>query len=102
MNRDSVLRFFTRTESGGAATLYITMKQILLIDDDIELCALLTDYLQAEGFEVEAVHNGESGLQKALSGNLQYRRAGCDVARNLGTRRAPAAAPAIARPGAAA
>ena len=45
------------------------MKQLLLIDDDIELCALLTDYLQAEGFEVEAVHNGESGLQKALTGN---------------------------------
>ena len=45
------------------------MKQILLIDDDIELCALLTDYLQAEGFEVEAVHNGESGLQKALTGS---------------------------------
>jgi len=45
------------------------MKQVLLIDDDIELCSLLTDYLQTEGFEVEAVHNGESGLQKALGGN---------------------------------
>ncbi|HEY3927713.1 MAG TPA: response regulator transcription factor [Candidatus Koribacter sp.] len=45
------------------------MKQILLIDDDIELCSLLTDYLRAEGFEVEAVHNGEAGLQRALAGN---------------------------------
>ncbi len=44
------------------------MKRVLLIDDDIELCALLTDYLRAEGFEVEAAYNGESGLQRALSG----------------------------------
>lgn len=44
------------------------MKRVLLIDDDIELCALLTDYLRAEGFEVEAVYNGESGLQRAASG----------------------------------
>src|SRR3569833_1096512 len=45
------------------------MKQILLIDDDIELGALLTDYLRTEGFDVQAVHNGELGLQKALSGS---------------------------------
>lgn len=44
------------------------MKRVLLIDDDIELCSLLTDYLRAEGFEVDAVYNGESGLQRASSG----------------------------------
>ncbi len=44
------------------------MKRVLLVDDDIELCALLTDYLRAEGFEVDAVYNGESGLQRAVSG----------------------------------
>ena len=35
--------------------------RILIIDDDVELCELLRDYLAAEGFSVEAVHDGESG-----------------------------------------
>lgn len=42
---------------------------ILVIDDDIELCELLTDYLVPEGFEVEAIHNGETGAARALAGN---------------------------------
>ena len=42
------------------------MNRILIIDDDEELCELVSEYLSAEGFEVEAVHDGESGLQKAL------------------------------------
>jgi DNA-binding response OmpR family regulator len=41
--------------------------RILLIDDDKELCALLSEYLQSEGFRVEAVHDGERGLEKALT-----------------------------------
>jgi two-component system response regulator CpxR len=41
--------------------------RILLIDDDKELCALLSEYLQSEGFAVEAVHDGERGLEKALT-----------------------------------
>jgi len=42
------------------------MNRILIIDDDEELCELVSEYLSAEGFEVEAIHDGESGLQKAL------------------------------------
>lgn len=42
------------------------MNRILIIDDDEELCELVSEYLSVEGFEVEAVHDGESGLQKAL------------------------------------
>jgi DNA-binding response OmpR family regulator len=41
---------------------------ILLIDDDEELCELLTDYLGREGFEVDAVHDGAAGLERALAG----------------------------------
>jgi two-component system response regulator CpxR len=37
--------------------------RILIIDDDVELCELLRDYLAAEGFAVEAVHDGESGAE---------------------------------------
>jgi DNA-binding response OmpR family regulator len=36
---------------------------ILLIDDDRELCELLTDYLQLEGFQVEAVHDGAEAVK---------------------------------------
>ena len=43
------------------------MNRILIIDDDEELCELVAEYLTVEGFETEAVHDGESGLQRALS-----------------------------------
>jgi two-component system response regulator CpxR len=43
------------------------MSRILVIDDDSELCELLTDYLRPEGFEVTSVHDGEQGLQLAVS-----------------------------------
>jgi two-component system response regulator CpxR len=42
--------------------------KILIIDDDRELCELLRDYLGAEGFIVEAVHDGEEGARRALEG----------------------------------
>jgi len=42
--------------------------RILVIDDDVELCELLTDYLTPEGFQVEAVHDGAQGAARALSG----------------------------------
>ena len=34
------------------------MPKILLVDDDLELCDLLRDYLQGEGFDVSMVHDG--------------------------------------------
>ena len=39
-------------------------KQILLVDDDTELCELLTDYLSHEGLDVAAVHDAESALAR--------------------------------------
>jgi two-component system response regulator CpxR len=44
---------------------------ILVIDDDAELCELLVDYLGAEGYRVEAVHDGLSGMARALEGRHQ-------------------------------
>ena len=41
---------------------------VLLVDDDGELCELLTEYLGDEGFEVESRHDGASGLERALTG----------------------------------
>lgn len=40
--------------------------EILLIDDDTELCSMLTDYLSRFGFQVTAVHRGDTGLAMAL------------------------------------
>lgn len=45
------------------------MKQILLIDDDRELCALLREYLEPEGFACTVVHNGVDGLARAIEDN---------------------------------
>ena len=44
------------------------MHRILVIDDDIELCQLVAEYLETEGYEVEAVHDGEAGVARALAG----------------------------------
>ncbi len=45
------------------------MNRILVIDDDVELCELLSDYLQPEGFVVETVNESRLGIEKALSGD---------------------------------
>lgn len=42
------------------------MNKILIIDDDEELCELVSEYLTVEGFEVNTVHDGETGLSEAL------------------------------------
>ncbi len=39
--------------------------RILLVDDDRKLCALLADYLTPLGYEVEAVHTGPDGIERA-------------------------------------
>ena len=44
------------------------MPKVLLIDDDRELAGLLGEYLQQDGFETQAVHDGEAGVAQALSG----------------------------------
>jgi len=40
--------------------------RLLIVDDDIELCELLSEYLATEGFEVATANDGVSGLQRAL------------------------------------
>jgi two-component system, OmpR family, response regulator CpxR len=52
-----------------SATIKMAMERILIIDDDFELCTLVSEYLATEGFRVEAVHDGETGLQRATAGN---------------------------------
>lgn len=44
------------------------MARVLLVDDDVELTGMLAEYLGREGFDVTAVHDGESGADRALAG----------------------------------
>ena len=39
---------------------------VLLIDDDIDFCELLAEYLEREGFNTRAAHDGVSGYEAAL------------------------------------
>ena len=45
------------------------MSKLLLVDDDIELTTMLTEYLEREGFNVTAVHNGDAAVREALNGD---------------------------------
>ena len=67
------------------------MDRILIIDDDEELCELVSEYLTVEGFETTAVYDGETGLREALSGAFDMvtldvmlpKKNGFDVLREL-------------------
>ena len=39
---------------------------ILLVDDDVELCALMREFFRKHGYTIECVHNGRDGLAQAL------------------------------------
>ncbi len=45
-------------------------ERILLVDDDRELCNLISTYLGYEGFEVYSTYDGYRGLEKALTGKF--------------------------------
>lgn len=76
------------------------MTHILLADDDVELCQMVKEYLTAEGFTVDTVHDGDAALERAKSGDFDLivldvmmpRRNGLDVLREL---RAHAATPVL-------
>ena len=43
------------------------MDRVLLVDDDVQLCKLLAERLATEGLQMETVHDGPGGLERALS-----------------------------------
>ena len=59
----------SRPLSGGQAA-----EKLLLVDDDTELCSLLTEYLTAEGYQVDAAYNAQQALEKLQnqSGSKSY------------------------------
>lgn len=68
-----------------------SMNSILIADDDTELCELLQQYLQVEGFEVSTAFDGDTALQAAREGEFDLMvldvmlplRNGFDVLREL-------------------
>jgi two-component system response regulator CpxR len=44
------------------------MDRVLIVDDDVELCELVAEYITSEGFQVESAADGPRGLERALSG----------------------------------
>ena len=42
--------------------------RLLLVDDDLELCRLMNEFLSMQGFDVTMAHDGPSGLRHALDG----------------------------------
>ena len=43
------------------------MIKVLLVDDDVDLTTMLSQYLRREGFDVHAVHDGEAGAIEAVN-----------------------------------
>src|SRR4030088_2545353 len=64
--RDNHTRRMTTTENVAP----VPVERILVIDDDVELCELVTEYLQPEGFRVLTAHDGIAGAERALSGEF--------------------------------
>ena len=74
-----------------AALTPSNMERILIVDDDADLYQLVREFLQPEGFQVEAAYDGPRGLERALSGDyglvvldvMLPEMGGLDVLRNL-------------------
>lgn len=43
---------------------------ILIVDDDVEMTVMLSEYLRTEGFQVKVVFDGEEGVACAVSGDF--------------------------------
>src|SRR5256714_8787563 len=56
-------------EPDVAVTTALLMERVLIVDDDADLSQLVSQFLEPEGFEVEAAHDGPKGLERALSGD---------------------------------
>ena len=45
-------------------------KSILLVDDDANLCGLMSEFFAPYGYGIEAVHDGRRGITRALEGQF--------------------------------
>src|SRR6201996_2112030 len=66
---DNLLHLWRFTGRGWEYRRECPMEPILLIDDDVELCSMLSDYLGRHDYQVTLAHDGKTGLAKALGGS---------------------------------
>jgi DNA-binding response OmpR family regulator len=79
------------SDNSSAVGTLVAKSHLLIVDDDRELCQLITRYLDAEGFLSTAVHTGVEGERAAIAGGFQLivldvmlpDRKGFDVLRDL-------------------
>src|SRR5689334_18380073 len=43
-------------------------RKVLLVDDDAELCSLMSEYFAQHGVRLECAHTGRDGLAQAITG----------------------------------
>jgi two-component system, OmpR family, response regulator len=60
------MQYWPRRIAAGKRRMTV---RVLLVDDDVQLGAMLTEYLNREGFDTSIVHDGESAVGEARSGN---------------------------------
>jgi DNA-binding response OmpR family regulator len=48
-----------------------TTPHLLIVDDDVDLCEVLTRYLEAEDFKVSSAHTGSEGVRAGLEGSYE-------------------------------
>lgn len=46
----------------------MTTQKILLVDDDVELCEMLSEYLRNDGFDADAAFTGQEALERIAGG----------------------------------
>jgi len=59
------IKIVREPEMASEAPLFF--KSILLIEDDTELCALMTDYFARHAIRIESAHDRRKGLAQALN-----------------------------------
>jgi two-component system response regulator CpxR len=82
----------TFTSSNGATQR--ANPRLLVVDDDRDLCRLVAQYLEPEGFTLSVVHTGGEGIKSAVEGNHELivldimlpDRKGFDVLREIRNR----------------
>ena len=82
------------------------MQKILIVEDDADIAAIERDYLELNGYQVETAPDGDSGLERGLSGGFDLILLdmqmpvmdGCEAARQIRAMDRPdaAAVPIIA------
>src|SRR5258708_34008514 len=48
-----------------------TTPHLLIVDDDLDLCEVLTSYFEAEDFRVSSAHTGSEGSKAGIEGSYE-------------------------------